>query len=371
MISHGNSHSDAEILRAETSLPAEVTADVEAQVCVSGTNRSLEEAALLFWEDGDAAREAALRLLKRFGETSLALETRGWPPERIRTLLAPFRTVFATSSFMRRCQEWPLGYAGDFETIEYLAAGVNHSLPGTLGWHIEEILLQSPVVQQHRNKLNCQSLEIGRAVMRSRTARVLSIACGGCLDWMPILPRLKDFAGDIVLNDRDPAALELAGRRLRSATTQYRLVTGNVIRVAKRLAAGPPFDLIVAGGLFDYLSDRAIVILLRTISQSLFTPGGILLFTNIAAGNPWRPLMEYGSNWILIERSEGHIGELCLEAGIAASSVSITREATGLTLIVKTGAIPSGRSSRPWRSEKCDMWPGGASLEESTEFGGN
>jgi len=101
MISHGNSHSDAEILRVETSLPAEVTADVEAQVCVSGTNRSLEEAALLFWEDGDAAREAALRLLKRFGETSLALETRGWPPERIRTLLAPFRTVFATSSFMR------------------------------------------------------------------------------------------------------------------------------------------------------------------------------------------------------------------------------------------------------------------------------
>jgi hypothetical protein len=27
---------------------------------------------------------------------------------------------------MRRCQEWPRGYPGDFETIEYLTAGANH-----------------------------------------------------------------------------------------------------------------------------------------------------------------------------------------------------------------------------------------------------
>jgi len=41
----------------------------------------------------------------------------------------------------------------------------------TLGWHIEEILLHSPVVQQHRNKLNYQSLEIASTLMRSKAAR--------------------------------------------------------------------------------------------------------------------------------------------------------------------------------------------------------
>jgi hypothetical protein len=145
---------------------------------------------------------------------------------------------------MRRCQEWPRGYAGDFETIELLAAGDNQSLPGTLGWHVEAALLESAVVQQHRNKLSRQSLEIGRALTRNKAAQVLSIACGGCLDWVPVLPCLENFTGEIVLNDSEPAALELAAQRLGSVTAQYRLVPGNVIRVAKHLADCSRFDLV-------------------------------------------------------------------------------------------------------------------------------
>jgi len=52
--------------------------------------------------------------------------------------------------------------------------------------------------------------------------------------------------GEIVLNDCEPAALQLAEQRLRPATTRYRLAPGNVLRVAKRLAHGPRFDLVVA-----------------------------------------------------------------------------------------------------------------------------
>ena len=37
-----------------------------------------------------------------------------------------------------------------------------------------------------------------------------------------------DFAGEIVLNDHEPAALELAEYRLRPVTTQYRLAPGSL-----------------------------------------------------------------------------------------------------------------------------------------------
>ena len=104
--------------------------------------------------------------------------------------------------------------------LSILTAGTNHSVPGTIGWHFEQILLESAVVQQHRNKLEYQSLAILRAVGDSHSARVLSMACGGCLDWLPALRHLSDFTGEIVLNDFDPAALELAERRLRSATAR-------------------------------------------------------------------------------------------------------------------------------------------------------
>jgi SAM-dependent methyltransferase len=234
---------------------------------------------------------------------------------------------------MRRCQDWPRGYAGDFETIEYLVTGVNHAVPGTLGWHIEKILLESQVVQQHRNKLNRQSLEIAHTINKSNTARVLSIACGGGLDLLPVLPCLRGFAGDIVLNDCEPAALDLAAQRLQPATTRFRLEPGNVLRVARQLADSDPFDSIIAGGLFDYLPDRAVVFLLRLLFQNLLAPGGVLLFTNIAAGNSWRTLMEYGANWTLIERSESRIRELVAEANIPHSCLALRRDSTGLALI--------------------------------------
>ena len=190
-------------------------------------------------------------------------------------------------------------------------------------------------MQQHRNKLKRQSLEIAEAVMRKRTARVLSVGCGGCLDWEPILPDLSSFAGEIVLNDHEPAALELAEQRLRPVTTKYRLMPGNVIRIPKRLADEDRFDLVLAGGLFDYLSDRAIVFLVHAIYHDLLAPGGVLLFTNMAEGNPWRLLMEYGSDWNLVERSEDGILQICREAGIPRSSISLKREATRLTLITR------------------------------------
>ena len=321
------------ILGVEENFPGELISDIEAQESVLEINRSLQAAGSRFWTECLAGRQVALRLLRLFIETAMTLESRGWPADRIRECLAPSRQIFATSSFMRRCQEWPRGYQGDFETVEYLAAGINKSVPGTLGWQFEEILLHSPVVQQHRNKLLHQSVEIDRVLTRSKMARFLSIACGGCLDWMPLLPRLSHFAGDIVLNDCDAAALQLAEERMRSASTRYCLAPGNIIRLTKHLIGGSRFDLVIAGGLFDYLSDRAIVVLLREVSQGLLAPGGKFLFTNIAAGNPWRPLMEYGSNWRLIERSERRILEICGEAGIGERSISMTREPTGLTLI--------------------------------------
>lgn len=60
-------------------------------------------------------------LFAEFGATVATLEALGWPADRIQEHLRPARQVFATSTFLRRCQEWPRGYAGDFETIEYLA----------------------------------------------------------------------------------------------------------------------------------------------------------------------------------------------------------------------------------------------------------
>jgi extracellular factor (EF) 3-hydroxypalmitic acid methyl ester biosynthesis protein len=100
--------------------------------------------------------------------------------------------------------------------------------------------------------------------------------------------------------------------------------------VLRRVRAHGPFDLILAGGLFDYLPDRLAV---RTIAESwrLLAPGGRMVFTNIAVGNPFRVWIEYMGDWTLIERTESDIERLCLAADVAAPAMQ--REATALAIL--------------------------------------
>src|SRR5215813_11883261 len=72
---------------------------------------------------------------------------------------------------------------------------------------------------------------------------------------------------------------------------------------------------LLAGGLFDYLPDEHARYLIRH-AWSLVDDGGALFFTNIARGNPYRPLIEYFGDWFLIERTEEDVMRLCEAAGI-------------------------------------------------------
>ena len=65
-------------------------------------------------------------------------------------------------------------------------------------------------------------------------------------------------------------------------------VRGFVPRVLRRVRDLGPFDLILAGGLFDYLTDRFITRTLAEAWDTLLAPGGRIVFTNIATGNPYR-----------------------------------------------------------------------------------
>ena len=50
-------------------------------------------------------------------------EAAGVPDEQIRAVITPAREIHAASPFVTRLQQWPRGYPGDFETIEWLWRG--------------------------------------------------------------------------------------------------------------------------------------------------------------------------------------------------------------------------------------------------------
>src|SRR5262245_31745908 len=80
-------------------------------------------------------------------------EAAGYAREQLRDATRVAREIHRASPFARRLQDWPRGYPGDFETIEWLQTAVNKAVPGSLGWAIESYALTSAIAQQHRNKV--------------------------------------------------------------------------------------------------------------------------------------------------------------------------------------------------------------------------
>ena len=98
-----------------------------------------------------------------------------------RTSVTP--AAFTPDPFHRAGAKWPRGYPGDFETIEYLCAAENRSLPQTVQHALEELALRSSISGQHRNKVAFQAKAILAACRRTNgRGRILSIGCGGCRD---------------------------------------------------------------------------------------------------------------------------------------------------------------------------------------------
>ena len=266
----------------------------------------------------------------------VACEEAGFNREQILQVLEPVRRIHARSDFVRRLQQWPRGYPGDFETVEYLCHGRSRAERGTIEDICETYSLTRAIAQQHRNKVQHQAARIMRTLLeKPGTARVFSIACGSCPDLRQIGAHLPSLLGELWLNDSDDDALMSSARALQHVHSRTHLRPGNAIKVVRKTAQnGLKFDLVLAGGLFDYLRDEHAAYLIKH-AWSLLQSGGTFFFTNIARGNPYRPLIEYFGDWFLIERSEDDVLRLCDDAGIPREAIEITREETGLTLMIE------------------------------------
>lgn len=259
------------------------------------------------------------------------------PAEEMLKRLQLVRRAIGSSPLAWRLQNWPRGYQGDFETIEMMCRGDSVSLLTGASRAIEQWALHCPPVQQHRNKITRQAALMRDVLLRPRSyepARVLSIACGPSRDVRHLAPLAPAIHGEIWLNDGDLDALAYSRQQLEGTALRCHYVPGNVFRVYKALAAEGPFDLVLAGGLFDYLNDRQATHLIARVWTLMLKPGAQFFFTNIVAGHPYRACMEYVVSWTLLERTPEAIVALCEAAGVPASCVEVTTDETGLALLV-------------------------------------
>jgi extracellular factor (EF) 3-hydroxypalmitic acid methyl ester biosynthesis protein len=266
-------------------------------------------------------------------------ELAGCERDQILETLAPARHIHGLSPFISRLQSWPRGYQGDYETIEYLLRQENRAAPDTAAYWLEFMALNSPIAQQHRNKLLTQSRELLRLVWIRPGAKILMIAAGGCPDVYAIKDQLVGRDFHLTISDVDPDAIATALERLAEIADRITAFAGNVFTRIRDIAHSGPFDLVLTGGLFDYLPHRQAVSLVRMIQQRLLAPGGRFLLTNVRNEQPYRVWIEYLANWRLIERTAAEVQALVDEACGRNVRYTVRTEPTGLTYLLSAERV--------------------------------
>ena len=255
--------------------------------------------------------------------------------DRLAAIFEQYKTLFNRSPLLNRIATWPRGYAGDFETIDMLInADVTDDSKG-FSHYLEGVLLSSWLAQQHRNKIYHQQKLILQAINRKRAsaANVLSLACGACRDVEGILSCFDPNQVNFVLSDNDAGALESSQQRLEAIASNCSFVEASALKLPSDITDNGPYDLIMIGGLFDYLPDRAINIVLSK-ALKLLAADGTLYFSNIKKGNPYKRWLDV-IGWPLIHRDEADIQNMIASLPGSPCQLSLFTEETGLTLLAE------------------------------------
>ena len=227
----------------------------------------------------------------------------GMTNKEIRDKVELAREVFKHSNFISRLQRWPRGYPGDFETIEqlYFAEPTSTNYLGSI---MDKAAFNWPITQQHRNKINHQCEEIRKICSGVKNPKILIVASGGGIDAWKAQDSLENAHATVVFNDIEEDAINLVKKRCIDSAYEQIFIPGNLFRKRKKFLDFGPYDLILCGGLFDYIEMERISFFIKSLYEKALNSNGKIFFTNLAAGNPYQGFIETVCDWKMIYRSE-------------------------------------------------------------------
>ena len=166
---------------------------------------------------------------------------------------------------------------------------------------------------------------------KAKHARVLNVASGPSRDIYEYLSANPDSRLRFDCIDMEPKAIEFSQALLGEFSNSVTFTCQNVFRM-KANGTFKAYDLVWSAGLFDYLDDRAFVVLLKKL-DALVAPGGELVIGNISLFNPTRAYMEFGE-WCLNYRSGQHLIELAELSSLGEKTVYVDSEPEQVNLFL-------------------------------------
>ncbi|MDP7022373.1 MAG: class I SAM-dependent methyltransferase family protein [Candidatus Krumholzibacteria bacterium] len=268
----------------------------------------------------------------------LSENTRKEIVELARTRYLPY---IMKTGLAKRALEKPLGYAGDYLTIELFYRN-EPAGEGIVGNTLDRCFLDLPACNAVRNRRRLLSRQIERSLELTTpgsTTRVTSLACGPAREVFDFFEKTPEkHSLEFTLLDMDPRALRFAKHEAakRNLQDSIRTVRGNLLRLSlgKETLEIAAQHLVYSIGLIDYFEDEMVVELLNWI-HGILKPGGRVILGNFHPDNPTRAMMEEILDWKLVHRDQRKMDQLFMASRFQAPCSVIHFEEEGINLFAE------------------------------------
>ncbi len=242
-----------------------------------------------------------------------------------------------TSATMARCYMKPQGYPEDPETLELIYRDEPKG-DGRLGPYLDRWFLSRPICRARRNGLRLMTAFLKEALAAVRGAGpvpLTSLVCGTARELFGVLSdNTISILATCLDSDADALRAAAALARERGWADRLTVVRANVIDVARglgRVSLGPQ-HVIYALGLFDYLTDEEVRVLLDWVYDHL-DAGGPVALTQLDAQSPDRAFLEHLLEWKVQGRDEGRLRELFGDSKFRGRPLNVQRDEAGVGLM--------------------------------------
>ena len=256
-------------------------------------------------------------------------------PEKRQELMKDFYKIcwenIDIGTMQRHSREKPLGYPGDYLIIDYIYTKKIDS--NGIGKLWDEFYHRQAAPQAVRNRKDyfCNIFE-RLCCEKKNDIIVLDIACGSCRDISEAVIKSGQKANGTLFHcvDMDGRSIDYAKEIVKnncSPRVSFQWEAKNVFK----LRFPQCYDLIWVSGLFDYLDDRSVIVLIKMMWKWT-KKGGKIIIGNFHPRNPTRNHMEWEGNWFLFYRTEAQMLMICEQAKIPKECVSFDNEPLGVNI---------------------------------------
>ncbi len=224
----------------------------------------------------------------------------------------------------------PLGYAGDYQMIDYIYTHKVSDKKNCRKWDLYFHRQHAPIAVRNRKEYFKQTM--AEIVLRHQgELELLNVANGPARDLAELYAGLNSAKLKTTCIDMDAQAIEYAKEMTAGYEDSIEFIHRNIFKFTPE----KKFDVIWSAGLFDYFDDKTFVFILNRFLGWL-KEGGEIIIGNFSDHNPSRAYMELFGEWFLNHRSESHLIELAKKAG--AIRCLVEKEPMGVNLFLRAKA---------------------------------